>query len=420
MAAARALARGDASVESILADERLASAAENAARTMGQMKGAVMKIGQLVSFVDSDLVPPAYREALAILQADAPPMPYALVEDVVRAELGAAPREIFSFFSEIPIAAASIGQVHAARLAGPAGERELVVKVQYPGVAEAIEADLANGALLSLMASLLQRILGPWAPGADVRAIVEEVRDRVGEELDYRIEAANQQEFADLYREDVVIGVPEVVHELSTAKVLTMEYVDAMRWAAAIEQPKVLRDQWGRTIARFVWGSLYGHRLFNADPHPGNYLFHEDGTVTFLDFGCVKRFTAERVASLRELMLAARDDDPDRMLAAFVGTGMLRTTEGFDKTIAVEWIRRAYEPLHSPQPYTYTKEWAAAALSDVMSLKLGPKERKLINKVDLPPDQVFLLRITAGLDSVLAGLNATFDCHEVARDVGMW
>src|SRR5687767_3614849 len=134
--------RGDSLAE-LARDERLAAAATRIATTMGDMKGAVMKIGQLLSFVDSSMIPEAYRDALAVLQADAPPMAYHLVEDVLTAELGAPPGEVFEWISPNPIAAASIGQVHMAHL----GDRELVVKVQYPGVADAIAADLRNGAL---------------------------------------------------------------------------------------------------------------------------------------------------------------------------------------------------------------------------------------------------------------------------------
>src|SRR5262249_10107306 len=154
------------------------------------------------------------------LQADAPPMPYAMVEDVVRTELGRGPEEIFDFFSKVPIAAASIGQVHMAHL----GERELVVKVQYPGVAKAVEADLRNAALLSLLARVIQRLLADLVGDVDVKAVIDEVRERVTEELDYRIEARNQQVFHELYRDDPLVDVPAVVPELSTQRVLTTEY----------------------------------------------------------------------------------------------------------------------------------------------------------------------------------------------------
>ncbi|MGH9187816.1 MAG: AarF/UbiB family protein, partial [Acidimicrobiales bacterium] len=176
-------------------------------------------------------------------------------------------------FSPEPIAAASIGQVHMAHL----DDRELVVKVQYPGVARAVEADLRNLSFLTTFPRLGQKLLGGLVGEVDIKALVDEVRDRIGDELDYRIEAANQQEFADLYRDDPTILIPEVVPELSIRRVLAMEYVDAMRWSAALEQPQELRDQWGEVISRFAHLSLYRHGVLNVDTHPGNYLFHEDG-----------------------------------------------------------------------------------------------------------------------------------------------
>jgi predicted unusual protein kinase regulating ubiquinone biosynthesis (AarF/ABC1/UbiB family) len=422
LAAARALTRGETSAREILADERLAASAERAARTMGEMKGAVMKIGQLLSFVDSEFIPPAYRDALATLQADAPPMAQDLVDDVITRELGAPPASIFSFFSPNPIAAASIGQVHMARLPSPAGgdeELELVVKVQYPGVAEAIASDLSNAALLSMLGSFAKVLLKPIVADVDISAIVDEVRERVTEELDYRIELANQQEFIEIYRDHPSIHIPEVVPELSTERVLTMEYVDAMRWPAALEQPKELRDQWGLNIARFAFHSLYEHHLFNADPHPGNYLFHEDGSVTFLDFGCVKHFTRERIQGMRDIAAAVYAGDDDRALDGFVAIGMLRNRDGLAEDTMLGYIHRAYEPLRSPQPYTYTREWAAAQMGDLLDLKLSADERNIVRHVDLPPDQVFVLRISAGLNSVLAGLEATLNWDDLGAELGL-
>jgi predicted unusual protein kinase regulating ubiquinone biosynthesis (AarF/ABC1/UbiB family) len=267
---------------------------------------------------------------------------------------------------------------------------------------------------------MMQRVLGDLGGKVDMRAVVAEVKDRITEELDYRIELAHQQEFADLYRDHPSIGVPEVVPELSTERVLTMQYVDAMRWPAAVAATKELRDAWGRTIALFVFGSLYNHHLFNADPHPGNYLFHEDGRVTFLDFGCVKHFAPELVDRMKAMLNAARRDDPDEMLDAFVGTGMLRSREGVDVETAVSYIRRAYEPVVVRQPYTYTREWAAAQMADVVELRLDAGRRSFLRQADLPSDSVFLLRITAGLSSVLAGLEATIDWDELGDQLGLY
>ena len=305
-------ARGEAAEAAERArQERLAG---RYAEVLGDMKGAVMKVGQILSFVDVDGVVPAssrqlFQSTLARLQADVPALAPDEIAAVIHAELGAPPEKIFAFFSPRPVAAASIGQVHLARLADGT---ELAVKVQYPGVADAVRADLANTDVLASVIKAGLALLGPEAPRLDPKMMVEEIRDRVGDELDYRIEAANQQEFHTLYDGHPFIHIPAVYPEFSTGRVLATDYVQAQRWSEATAATESLRSRWGETIFRFVFASLHRHGLFNADPHPGNYLFHRDGTVTFLDFGCVNRFTAERVSVMSALVDAALACDAPR------------------------------------------------------------------------------------------------------------
>jgi predicted unusual protein kinase regulating ubiquinone biosynthesis (AarF/ABC1/UbiB family) len=397
-------------------EARLAAAADNAAAVMGDMKGLVMKIGQLISMIDAGPVPEGYRHALAHLQASAPPMPLELVEAVVIAELGAPPDEVFARFWPQPIAAASLGQVHRARpRRGQSTERDLAVKVQYPGVADAVHADLANTALMAALVRMSRWAMPELAPHVDTRALVEELCARVTEELDYLLEAANQTRFAALWAEEPRIHIPQVVPELCTARILTAEYVDAMRWPAALEQPPELRDRWGEAIVLFVFGSLHCHCLFNADPHPGNYLFHDDGTVTFVDFGCVKEVHPRRVALMRQLVDAAGQGSDDDLLRAVAAAGILTDRAGVDEALIAERFRRAFEPCHAPQPYTYTSEWAAAGVNDLFAF--GGHGRAPAGHVELPADMLFLLRITAGLNSVLARLGATVDWRLVGPQV---
>jgi predicted unusual protein kinase regulating ubiquinone biosynthesis (AarF/ABC1/UbiB family) len=415
LARARKLAARDATARDLIDDEQLAKAATRAAEVMGGMKGAVMKIGQLLSFVDTEYVPEQYRKALSALQADAPPMPYDLVAEVVRSELGAPADKIFDWFSPEPVAAASIGQVHVARLTIDGTERELVVKVQYPGIADAIASDLANGALLAFVANLMQTVLRDLVPNVDAKAFIAEIADRVGEELDYTIEAASQQLFADLWRDEPTIHVPEVIPELSSVRVLTMEYVDAMRWSAAQSAPQHLRDAWGAAIARFVFGSLYLHHVFNADPHPGNYLFHEDGTVTFLDFGCVKRFTEEHLGPVRQLRRAATTGTADAVIDAMVAMGALRARPPASAVAELDaWARRDFSPLSAPQPFHYTRAWASETIGAMANAGFNANIQRLLT---LPKDNLFLLRITAGLNSVLAGLECRVDWDELGPQV---
>jgi predicted unusual protein kinase regulating ubiquinone biosynthesis (AarF/ABC1/UbiB family) len=243
--------------------------ARRLAETMGDMKGAFMKLGQMMSFV-TDAIPAEYREMLAKLQADAPPLDFPSIRDVLETELDAPLERTFAGFDEEPLAAASIGQVHRATL--PDG-REVAVKVQYPGIATAIAGDLAN-------AGVLYRLMGLMYPSLDPVPIVEELRARISEELDYELEARHQSAFAELYRGHPYIRIPEVVADYSTARVLTSELVSGDSFATAETASEEDRNRYSEVLYRFVFGSSLRFRVFNGDPHPGNYKFHPGGAIT--------------------------------------------------------------------------------------------------------------------------------------------
>ena len=303
-------------------------------------------------------------------------MPYAMVEEVVEEELGAPPEAIFDYFSPVPIASASIGQVHMAHR----GSEELVVKVQYPGVAKAIESDLRNAALLvAPRRGSLQRLMADMLGKVDTSALIEELRERITEELDYRIEAANQQHFADLWRDDPHIDVPAVVPELSTRRVLTSEYVDGLRWSAAVEQPQALRDQWGTAMARFQLVSLFGKGVTNLDPHPGNYLFHDDGHVTFLDYGACQRFDEDQLTRLGGLAIAGIADTEEGVLDALVRMGLLRHTDGIDPDLVVRPIRLAMEPATTePQPFDFRPDFVSKQVWQALDFRIGRDKIRML------------------------------------------
>ncbi|MFM7870918.1 MAG: ABC1 kinase family protein, partial [Actinomycetota bacterium] len=252
--------------------------ASQVADRLGNMKGALMKLGQMASYLDEGL-PAPLRAALAQLQSSAPPMSADLAADVIERELGGSPDRLFVEWDPDPIAAASIGQVHRAVIVDPLTrtERAVAVKVQYPGVDQAIDADLRN-------ADLLGALLAQGFSGLDPSEMVNEVKERIREELDYGLEARNQTLFADYYRGHPFIRIPEVVPTFSTARVLTTELVSGMSWADFTQRDQESKDRAAECLFRFVFRSLYGMHAFNGDPHPGNYLFHEDGSITFLDF----------------------------------------------------------------------------------------------------------------------------------------
>ena len=285
---ARNLARSpDEAAEAL--ERRHLEAAERMVQTLGRMKGAAMKIGQLASFIDTEFLPPEYRELyqeqLAELRTQAPPMPWKKVRKVLDSEWAEPVEELFESFEEEAAAAASIGQVHRAVL--PDGRR-VAVKIQYPGVARAIAADMQNAGMIMRMAKAL-------APGLDAKAAAEELKERVLEELDYELEAQNQRSFARGYRGHPFIHVPDVVTRLSTTRVLVTEWVDGVGFEEVRAGSQAERDRFGEIVFRFCFGSIYHLQHFNADAHPGNYLLMPDGRVAFLDFGMTKHLDREQI-----------------------------------------------------------------------------------------------------------------------------
>jgi predicted unusual protein kinase regulating ubiquinone biosynthesis (AarF/ABC1/UbiB family) len=411
--------RADGDVAKAAERARQERLAERYAEVLGDMKGAVMKVGQILSFVDVDgVVPTSSRElfqsTLARLQSDVPPLASDEIADVIATELGARPEEIFDFFSARPVAAASMGQVHLARLTDGT---ELAVKVQYPGVADAVRADLANSNLLASVIRAGLALLGPEAPNVDPKMLVEEIRDRVMDELDYTIEAANQREFHALYDGHPFIHIPSVYPELSTGRVLTTDYVHGMRWSEATTAGNAIRSRWGETIFRFVFASLHQHGIFNADPHPGNYLFHQDGTVTFLDFGCVKRFTSERVALMSALVDAALECNAPAVLRAFVNVGLLTddNAEGLDPDRLLDFYRAALRDRWDEQPFTYTPESVAEIVAGTYQ-PLG-QWSDITGRLQMPKDLLFLNRITVGASFILGHLYATADWKSIDCEI---
>jgi len=396
--------------------EAYARRAERYTELLGRSKGALMKAGQILSYVPFGTAIPQenraiFQAAMARLQADAPPMAPELAADVVCEELGAPPEKIFAEFSPHPLAAASIGQVHAARL--PDG-RAVAVKIQYPGVAEAIRDDLRNAELLAVFFQLLRSVV-PGLTRLDPQDIAQEVSARITEELDYRIEAASQQFFARAYRGHPFIAVPEIIPELSTGRVLTQQLAEGLPWGAAVKAGQPLRDAWGEAIYRFAFGSFRRLGAFNADPHPGNYLFRRDGSVVFLDFGCVKRFNAGQVAQMQDLVRAVIRQDAGAVWHAFVELGFFAATGGLTRQEVLDWYSGPFEMLLGPQPFQITPEIAARIIENEAS-PAGPSGR-VVRSLSLPGDYVFLSRIDLGLFSVLAELRATADWRGIRAEL---
>ena len=369
--------------------------AQDVAEVLGGMKGAIMKAGQMLSFV-ADGLPPEAQEALATLQADVPPMAPSLAEGVVLEELGKPANKLFLDWDPIPVAAASIGQVHRAVM--PDG-RVVAVKVQYPGVDKAIRSDLDN-------AELLYGMFAAFAlKNMDVKPLVDELRARMGDELDYRLEARCQAEFADRYRGHPFIHVPDVIPERSSQRVITSEWVDGLSWAdftaTATEEQKTTAAE---ILFRFAEGSIWHHRVFNGDPHPGNYRFHpEKGKVTFLDFGLVKRWSPGELESLSPVLDAVLDRDPERTVKALVTAGFLPADHGLPAQRIYEFCSGPYIPFQQDE-FTFTPEFVGATLQKMLDLQ--GEYGDVIRSVNMPPSYVILDRVVWGMSALCGRLRA--------------
>jgi predicted unusual protein kinase regulating ubiquinone biosynthesis (AarF/ABC1/UbiB family) len=368
-----------------------AEAAREVAKAMGDMKGVLMKLGQIISFMD-DAVPEAYRVELAKLQSQAPPMAWSIVEATLRIELGGDLDDHFEHVDPVPLAAASIGQVHRGRLRDGT---PVAIKVQYPGVDAAIKADLDNYDLLSGMVQMV-------TPSMDAAPVVDELRARFGEELDYTLEATNQEEFRRRYEGDARILVPRVFKEHSSRRVLTTELVEGAMGFYEFAEKGSPADKHEAILAiyGFAFDSIYDHYVFNGDPHPGNYLFLPGGRVAFLDFGCVKHFQPEFVEALRALnrlyLIGDREGYRRQMIE------MRYILPGSAEHVTAEWLweymHYYYLPVLTDEPFVMTAEHCKKAIEAMF----GPAMRKL----NMPGEFVLLNRISFGLNSIFARLGA--------------
>ena len=382
--------------------------AADVTRELGEMKGALMKLGQMVSYLDDGL-PEALRESLAQLQHDAPPMSVDLAAGVVRSELGADPDDVFEEWDPDPIAAASIGQVHRAVTRDG---RAVAVKLQYPGVADAVESDLGS---LGLLFGGIGKAYDAFESGP----LVDELRERLREELDYTIEARHQARFAAFYRGHPFIHVPTVDTTLSTRRVLTTELAVGARFAEVTTWPQEQRDLAGEAIFRFVFRSFYRLHLFNGDPHPGNYLFRPDGRVTFLDFGLVKQFQPADIAIIRRLIeTIVLDPDAAAFRVAMEEGGFLRRGAPVSDDLVVEYFGHFYAHMRERGPRRMTPEFASEMVRRFFDRR-GPFA-EVMKEANVPPAFAVVQRVNLGLFAVLARLGATADWRSIGEELWPW
>jgi predicted unusual protein kinase regulating ubiquinone biosynthesis (AarF/ABC1/UbiB family) len=381
------------------------NAAEYAADVLGSLRGLAAKVGQTLSYVDG-LVPEAQREsyerALGKLRDSAPRSSPGAIQKVIEEELGGPVERLFASFDAEPFASASIGQVHRARLLDG---RAVAVKVQHPGIASAVESDLKN-------AGIAEGLVATFAPkGVDPKAAYDEVAKRFREELDYELEAQHQREFAAFHAGDAKISIPGVIAERSARRVLTSELSEGLTLEQAAARSEAERRAWAETLWRFVFKGNLVLGMFNADPHPGNYLFRPDGGVTFLDFGCVQPIVRESLGPARAMHRAAifRDE------AAFAEATqrLLGTRGGEYGTRAVAYVRKCFDPMFG-SPFHLSREYTTSLFNELREMKklMWAKDGSFVM---LPPSMLFLNRLQFGFYSVLARLDVRADYSAVER-----
>jgi predicted unusual protein kinase regulating ubiquinone biosynthesis (AarF/ABC1/UbiB family) len=390
-------------------ERRNLEAAEQIVTALGTMKGAAMKVGQVLSFLDTGLIPPEHRDEfqrkLAALRDAAPTVTFKEMRKVIESDLGGPLSESFSEFNEVPLAAASIGQVYRARLAQDG--REVAVKVQYPGVAAAVRADLQN---LGMILRIARRI----APGLDPKTVGDEIRNRIEEELDYELEAQNQRALARIYREHPFIVVPEVISELSRERVLVSEFVEGVGFEEIREYPQEERNRIGEILFRFYFGCLYRHHQFSGDPHPGNSMLLNDGRVAFFDFGLFKRMPAAAVELEIRIARAVIEGDKDTIMRLGTEVGFFPEPEQFDPDLVLEHFRAASAWYTVDEPVSLTPELATQVMIDMSD----PRSEYFgqLRHESAPADHIFGRRMELLTLAVISQLRAQGNFHRIARE----
>jgi predicted unusual protein kinase regulating ubiquinone biosynthesis (AarF/ABC1/UbiB family) len=391
-------------------DRRYVEAAAQMVEVLGSMKGAAMKVGQVISFLDVSAIPPEYRdlvqEAMAQLRDAAPVVPFEKMRKVIETDLEQPIGDAFAEFDSDAVAAASIGQVYRARLHDG---REVAVKVQYPGAEEAVRADMQNLGLLLRAAKTI-------APGLDGKALAGEIRERILDECDYEAEALAHRGFAREWRRHPFAHVPDVVTQLSRRRVIVTEWVEGRRFDDVRQLPQAERDRFAEILYRFFVGSLYRHGHFSADPHPGNYMLMDDGRVAFIDFGMNKKLSRARVDQEVSWLRAVMERDADGLREQLAALGYFDADDA--KVTGERLLEHAWSIgwwwLEDRGEVTIDRDLIAKMMTDAAD----PRSEywDLMRRETIPPDAVFAQRMVGLTFAVIGQLEATANWHRIARE----
>ncbi|WP_412540389.1 AarF/ABC1/UbiB kinase family protein [Longispora sp. K20-0274] len=379
----------------VISEEIQQRTAEQLFSVLGQLKGGAMKLGQALSVFEAALpesLAGPYREALTKLQEAAPPLPAATVHKVLAQELGADWRSLFQEFDDSPTAAASIGQVHRAVWSDG---RDVAVKVQYPGAGDALVADLNQLARFSALFKILQ-------PGLDVKPLVNELRERVVEELDYELEASYQKQFAAAYADDPEIFVPQVV--AAGPRVIVTE------WMAGTPLSKIIsggtqeqRDLAGLRMSTLHFSGPTRAGLLHADPHPGNFRLLDDGRLGVLDFGACARLPEGHPEPLGRLTRLALAGEAELVLAGLRGEGFVKPDVDIDAEAVLSYVLPMLAPIAEDE-FQFSRAWLRAEATRIANPK--SPAYALGKQMNLPPSYLLIHRVTLGSIGVLCQLEA--------------
>jgi predicted unusual protein kinase regulating ubiquinone biosynthesis (AarF/ABC1/UbiB family) len=397
-------ARGDADDRRRRRGDRMVATIDSLVDQLSVMRGAAMKAGQVLSTVEFPGLDPdqsAYlQERLASLRDDIPPVGWPQMRQVLAGDWGAEPERVLASIDSRPAAAASIGQVYRGRARDG---REVAIKVQYPGIADAVESDMRN---LRLLSPLLRRLM----PGLEVRDVLAELAERINEECDYELEAASHRRIARYWREHPFVRVPAVDTELSRRRVLVTDWVDGIDFRGVGDEPEPVRDRYAEIVYRFFYGNVLGLGLTLGDPHPGNYLLCGDGRVAFFDFGMVRNLPPDYLRREAAIIGAIRDDDATALVAGMSELGYLPGAPAdwdgellLDYMRSVSWWLLADEPLRLAPEDLWRSTGELRARSDADALV------EQMRRMTVPPEALLLRRMEGLLFQIASTLRAEAD-----------
>ncbi|RUP31873.1 MAG: AarF/ABC1/UbiB kinase family protein [Mycolicibacterium sp.] len=378
-------------------------------RVLGSMRGAAMKVGQMLSLFDAGFIPATHREEfqarLAALHDSAPKLPWAEMAELVEAELGMPIRVAFRRFDTTPVAAASIGQVYRAVMHDG---REVAVKVQYPGIDSMVRSDMKN---LSFLLKLYGKAV---FASLDVPNLADELESRITEELDYEREATNTTRVASALRDHPFIVIPDVVHERSSRRVLTTDWIDGQPLRSVFNATLSTRNRVAESVFRFYAGTPYELGVFSGDPHPGNALVLADGRVAFLDFGLVKEFSPETAEGELTTMRSAIEGDGERLVEVMHERGFVPDPQTIDRHDALDALMEYGWWYLLDQEVEFTP----AVASEIIAAFVNPTNRfgRLLLQQNIPGPHAIRIRAELQLVAILGQIQPKLNLHRVARE----